>query len=226
MNRPRVSGRRTKDAVRLLIVDDHDILRKGLVEIFTEWSRIGSISEAASGEEAVARLAQGEIDLVLLDWTLPGLSGVPLVQRLVESQRAVPILVLTMHEEALVASAALKAGASGYLTKGCTSEVVFSAVEALLRGGSFVDRQIASQLCTMRHRGAKGLAGGLSLRQQQVYRLLCCGVGVQQIASQLGISPKSVSTHKAVLKRKTGVRSDAELLRFGLTHGIDLNAAL
>lgn len=205
--------------IRVLIADDHGIMREGLKQLFALSSDIVVAGEAANGAEALDSLRLSGIDLILLDMTMPGISGANLITRLRAHDRCPPILVLTMHIELQIARQALMAGASGYLTKDSDPRTLMNAIHKVAAGGRFVDPVIAEKMVL-------DFGGGperepheiLSQREFDIMRLLVHGKSVNDIAEDLKISNKTVSTHKARLMQKMNFQNNAELVRYAVAH--------
>jgi DNA-binding NarL/FixJ family response regulator len=177
--------------------------------------------EAADGAELLERLRQEEFDLLLLDLTMPGLSGVNLIGRVRADHPKLPILVLSMHNELQVAKRVLQAGAAGYVTKGSMQETLIDAVRRVAAGGRFVDPLIAEQM--MFEKSVPGEIAPherLSERELHILKLFAKGRGVNEIAQELFISNKTVSTHKARLMQKLNFQNNAELVRYAADHGL------
>lgn len=205
--------------IRVLIADDHALMREGLKRLFALVTDIVAVAEASNGDEALACLARGGIDLLLLDITMPGCCGDELIRRLRAAYPAVPILVLSMHDEAQIAQRALLAGAAGYSTKDSEPEILLDAIRKVASGSRFLDAGIAESM-------AFSVSGGyashdsLSGRELQILRMLADGLGVNEIADKLDISNKTVSTHKARLMDKMRFSSNADIVKYALTHGL------
>jgi DNA-binding NarL/FixJ family response regulator len=204
--------------IRLLMADDHSLVRSGLKQIFALMPDIEVAGEASNGQEALALLAQAPFDLLLLDLNMPGLSGGDLITRVKAEHPAVPILVLSMHNRPQVAALALKAGADGYLTKDCEPAVLLTAIRKVAARQHFIDPEIASQMAFGSHTSERQQA--LSERELLVLRLLAQGKLVKQIATQLSISDKTVSTHKVRLMEKLSITNMAQLMRYAMEHGL------
>lgn len=206
---------------RLLIADDHRIIREGLKQVLSLHASLTVVGEASNGEEVLDRLAQGDVDLLLLDMTMPGLCGEGLILRLRELYPKLPILVLSMHNEPSIAQRALRAGASGYLTKDRDHETLVAAIRRVSSGSHYLDPILAEQMA-FDASGIEGKSGfsALTEREFQVMRLLASGRCVNDIAGQLSISKKTVSTHKARLMEKMSFASNADLVRYAVTHGL------
>ena len=207
--------------IRLLICDDHAIVRKGLRQLFGIVADIEVVGEAHNGTEALEALRTTAADVVLMDMTMPGLCGEDLIARIRAHHPAQAILVLSMHDEAPVAQRALKAGAAGYLTKDSEPEVLLSAIRRVAAGGNFIDPGIAEQLAFQASgQQVEPSHEALSSREYQVLCLLARGRSVNDIAAELAISNKTVSTHKTRLMEKMGFDSNAALIRYAVTRGL------
>ena len=207
--------------IRLLIADDHAILRAGLRQLFALTTDMQVVCEAANGAEVLAHLRQVPVDLLLLDLNMPGISGADLIARVKAHQSDLPILVFSMHNEPLIATRVLKAGASGYITKGCEPDILLAAVRKVAAHGNYLDPGIAEKMAfdatTTAERPLHTL---LSDRELEVFRLLTSGQSVNAIATQLAISNKTVSTHKTRLMEKLNLSGMAELMRYAMQHDL------
>ncbi len=207
--------------IRLLIADDHTIMREGLKQLFMLVADVRVVAEAESGTQLIELLRQVEIDLLLLDMNMPGISGEILIARLHVQYPKLPILVLSMHNEIHIAQRALRAGALGYLTKDRDPETLLVAMRRVVSGQRYLDPALAEQIA-LQSSGLKQqtYVESLSDREFQILRLLAHGMSVNQIAEQLVISNKTVSTHKTRLMEKMGFSSTADIVRFAMTLGI------
>jgi DNA-binding NarL/FixJ family response regulator len=208
--------------IRMLIADDHAIVRGGLKQIFALAPDIELAGEAANGAEVLQQLNHGVFDLLLLDMNMPGVSGVDLISRIKLIRADLPILVFTMHNETQVATRALKAGASGYITKDSDPERLLAAIRKVSAGGKYIDPALAEQMAfDATSPNLRVLPHVLlSDREFEVFRLLVAGKGVNEIAEHLSISNKTVSTHKVHLMEKMNLSSVAELVRYAVQHGL------
>lgn len=207
--------------IRLLIVDDHAIMREGLKQLFAITSDLQVVAEAENGAMALERLHQGDIDLLLLDMNMPGLSGEDLIVHIRAHYPAQRILMLSMHNEPQIAQRMLRAGATGYLCKTCTPETLFGAIRRVASGVRAIDPQIAENIALeasnpvqQRHHGK------LTERELQVLRLFALGSNVGGIAETLEISNKTVSTHKTRLMEKMGFSSNADIVRYAVSQNL------
>jgi len=207
--------------IRMLIADDHTIMREGLKQLFSLVADVQVVAEAESGTQLIELLRQVEIDLLLLDMNMPGISGEILIARLHTQYPKLPILVLSMHNEIHIAQRALRAGALGYLTKDRDPETLLVAMRRVVSGQRYLDPGLAEQIA-LQNSGLKQqtFVESLSDREFQILRLLAHGMSVNQIAEQLVISNKTVSTHKTRLMEKMGFSSTADIVRFAMTLGI------
>jgi len=207
--------------IRVLIADDHVIVRNGLKQLFGLMGDITVAGEATNGDEVLEALKHGHFDLLLLDLTMPGLSGVNLIGRILASHSKLPILVLSMHNELQIAKRVLQAGAAGFVTKGSEQDTLMSAIRKVAAGGRFVDPTVAEQM--MFEKPAEGESAPherLSERELHIMKLFANGKGINEIAAELFISNKTVSTHKARLMQKLNFQSNAELVRYAADHGL------
>jgi DNA-binding NarL/FixJ family response regulator len=206
---------------RVLIADDHAIVREGLKQLFALDNRVVVAGEAVNGAQVLDTLRDGVFDLVLLDMAMPGVSGVNLISRIRAQEGAPPILVLSMHNELQIARRALNAGAAGYLTKDSQPEVLMTAIHKVAAGGRFIDPVLAEEMVFEadgpEQRRPHVL---LSDREFHILRLLVRGMAVNSIAQELAISNKTVSTHKARLMQKMKMDNNAELVRYAVDHGL------
>ena len=207
--------------IRILIADDHAIVRGGLVQLFSLAGDMTVVAQATNGGQVMESLRATPCDLVLLDLSMPGASGVELIARIRAHVPALPILVLSMHNEALVVRRALKAGANGYMSKDGDPETLLLAARKVAAGGRYLDPGLAELLVFDSDAGQREHPHEqLSNRELSIFRLFVCGKTVNQIADELAISNKTVSTHKARLMQKMGFQSNADMLRYGIDHAL------
>lgn len=205
--------------MRILLVDDHAVVRRGLKQILVEEFPIAVIGEASDAPTAVELIRQETWELVILDVTMPGRSGLEALGDIRHMRPSLPVLVLSMHAEDQLAVRMLKAGAAGYVTKDNAPEALVGAVRRVLTGGRYISEQLAEQLVLeMQRDDAKPLHERLSDREFEVLRAVAAGKTVTQIASDLSLSTKTVSTYRTRLLEKMGMASNAELTRYALTH--------
>ena len=207
--------------IRLLVADDHTLVREGLKQILAAAPDLQVAGEAVDGDQTLAKVRAGEFDLVLLDMSMPGIAGIELIRRLKLEKPRLRILVLSMHGEQQYAARAYKAGASGYLTKDSASGELVGAIRKVAAGGVYISPAAAEQLALDAAPGQSGPRHvTLSDREFEVFRLLVSGRSVGDIADQLNLSAKTVSTHKTRIQEKMGLPSTAELVRYALEHNL------
>jgi DNA-binding NarL/FixJ family response regulator len=205
--------------IRLLIADDHAIVRSGLAQIFALTTDVHVAGEACNGLEAMALLRQQSFDVVLMDLNMPGISGSELIERVKAQQSGLPILVLSMHDSPQVAAQALRAGADGFMTKDCEPEVLLSAIRKVAAHGRYIAPDIAVKIAfDASTPDQREPHLDLSARELTVLRFLTQGLTVKAIGAQLSISSKTVSTHKVRLMEKLGTPSMADLMRYAIEH--------
>ncbi|ADE11826.1 response regulator [Sideroxydans lithotrophicus] len=206
--------------IRVFIADDHAIVREGLKQLFT-LSGISMAGEATNGAQLLESLRKVQVDLLLLDMTMPGISGVELIERIRAQDPQLPILVLSMHNEPQIARRALIAGAAGYCTKDSDPEVLIEAIRKVASGGRFIAPSLAEKMAFDTGQHAQYLPREvLSEREYTILHLLVQGKSVNEVAAELVISNKTVSTHKARLMQKLNLQNNAELIRYGVEHGL------
>ncbi|MDH3286896.1 MAG: response regulator transcription factor [Betaproteobacteria bacterium] len=205
--------------IRVLLADDHTIVRAGLKELLSETGDIAVSGEANNGAEALARIREGDYDIAVLDMSMPGRSGIELIRQVKQEKPRLPILVLSMHSEEQYAVRALKAGASGYLTKESAADQLVAAIRRIAAGGAFVTPETAQRLALDVNNAATAAPHTLlSDREFQVLRLIAGGTSVSEIARQLSLSVKTISTHKTRIMRKMQLANQAELIRYAIEH--------
>lgn len=207
--------------IRLIIADDHTILRSGLKQLFATVGDVEVVGEASSGSELLQLLDIQQVELLLLDLSMPGSNGIQLIFQLKQAHPELRILVLSMHDELPVAKRALNVGAMGFITKGCGPETLLAAARKVAAGRRYIDPSFAEQLMfDHAFSDSTALHEKLSTRELQVLTLLTGGKSVNEIADELLISNKTVSTHKSRLMEKLGIRSNAELVRYAIEQNI------
>ncbi|MRV74445.1 response regulator [Duganella sp. FT92W] len=206
--------------IKVLIADDHAIVREGLRQLFALCPDLGVAGEAVNGGQVLSHLRGGEVDLLLLDMAMSGISGVDLIKRVRLHHGALPVLVLSMHNEVQIARRALAAGANGYLTKDCGAETLTTAIRKVASGGRYIDPRIVERMVFEGDDEQAPPHEQLSSREQRILGLLGQGRTVNEIAAELSISNKTVSTHKARLMQKMSFANNAELMRYVFTHDV------
>jgi DNA-binding NarL/FixJ family response regulator len=203
--------------IKVLLGDDHAIVRQGLKQILSEESGMYFCGEAENGQAVLNAIYKENWDVLILDISMPGLSGLDILKEVKKIRPRLPVLVLTMHSEEQFALRSLKAGASGYLTKDSAPEELVKAVKKLLDGGKYVNQQLAEILAADIERDSnKPLHDSLSDREYQVMRLIASGRTAKQIADQLALSVKTISTYRARLLEKMNMKTNAELTHYAI----------
>ena len=207
---------------RVLIADDHEVVRRGLKQILRdEFSKI-KVSEAGTSQEALEAALGHALDLVLLDINMPGRSGLDVLQEIREQRPKLPVLVLSISPEEEFALRCLKLGAAGYLSKRSASDELILAVKKALAGGKYVTAALAEKL-------AASLAGGdaaqlphevLSNRELQVLRMIANGKTIKEISAELSLSEKTIATYRARISEKMGLATNVELTRYAIQHNL------
>ena len=209
--------------LRVLIGDDHRIVREGLKQILADAPDVRVVAEAQTGPEVLAQVAQlhasAGLDLVLLDIALPGIDGLDVLQQIKREHPKLPVLMLSTYPEKQYAVRCIKLGASGYLNKSADPDDMLAAVRKVAAGGVFLTASTAEALAAaVVQGGAQAGPEALSHREHQVYRLLTQGRTVSEIGAQLGLAPNTVSTYRARILEKTGTKNDVELALYAERH--------
>ena len=206
--------------IRILIADDHDILRAGLKHILQESGDIVVAGEASDGHTALMQVRSGSWDAMVLDLSMPGKSGIELIKQIKSEFPKLPILILSMHQEDIYAVRALKAGASGYLCKDSAETLLAQAIRKVAGGGLFINQAVAEKLAVemLSGTGSGAPHSRLTDREYQVFLLLAKGLGVTDIGRELNLSVKTASTHKARILEKMDLGNTAELIRYAIRY--------
>ncbi|MEY3263417.1 MAG: hypothetical protein RL717_894 [Pseudomonadota bacterium] len=207
--------------IRVVVADDHTIMREGLKRILHGAEDIEVIGEAVDGFETLALVRRGGFDLLLMDLSMPGRSGVDLIRQIKDEAPKLPLLVLTMHEEEQYAVRAIRAGALGYLTKESAGTQLISAIRKVAIGRPYISMEVAEQLAIDAMPARQDMPHkSLSDREFEVFNLLVSGKSITEIAEMLHLSVKTVSTHKTRILQKMSSHSLAELVQYAVAHGL------
>ena len=208
--------------IKVLICDDHLIVRQGIKQVLADAPDIVAVAEAGNGPEALARVREGGIDVVLLDIAMPQRDGLDILRQLKAEAPKLPVLMLSTYPDRQYAVRSLKMGAAGYLNKSADAAQMIDAVRRVARGALFITPSVAELLAGALSTGGDDapLAEQLSHREYQVFRLLATGSSVGEIAEQLALSSNTVSTYRARILDKTGVRNDVELALYAVRHAL------
>lgn len=207
--------------VKILVADDHAIVREGLKQILADTDDIHVAGEASCSQQVLDMVRSRDFDLVLLDISMPGLNGLDTVKLLKKEKPNLKMLVLSIHPEDQYAVRAIKAGASGYLTKESDPEVLISAIRDVARGGKYISRSLSEQLVNyLSNASGTPTHEILSDREYQVVMMIAQGKTVSQIADELSLSVKTISTNRTRALRKMGMKTNAELTHYAFKQGL------
>lgn len=206
--------------IRVLLADDHNLVREGIRQLLAAAADIRVEAEAANGNDALEAIKTTEFDIAVLDMSMPGLAGIDLIKRVKAERPKLRMLVLSMHGENQYAARALKAGASGYLTKDAAAAQLVSAIRKIASGGVHITEAVAAQLVVANGDADVPPHTLLSDREFEVFRQLVAGRGITEIADRLNLSVKTVSTHKTRILQKMSMQSTAELVRYAMEKGL------
>jgi DNA-binding NarL/FixJ family response regulator len=203
--------------MRVIVADDHTLFRAGLLRMLSDFPDIQVVAEASTGDETLAAAQAVAADLLILDLVMPGPTGVPLIERLRREQPALPILVLTMHDEPATVRRTLQSGALGFITKDADPDTLLAAITSVAQHTPYVAPALAVRLVMHgEDRVQVAPVSPLSKREEEVMELIAEGLALNQIAKRLSVSPKTVTSHKANLMEKLGLKTNADLIRYVL----------
>jgi two-component system, NarL family, invasion response regulator UvrY len=205
---------------RILLVDDHPIVRQGIKQVLAGAFRPARVGEAANAEEGMSEIRGSDWDVMVLDLTLPGTSGLDLLKDLRRERPTLPVLVLSMHPPEQFARRVMNAGASGYLTKDTSPTELVKAVGEVIAGRRYLNPAVIEELEENLPERGQRPHESLSDREYQVMRMIASGLTVSQIALRLSLSGKTVSTYRARVLEKMGLKTTAELMHYGIQHGL------
>jgi DNA-binding NarL/FixJ family response regulator len=207
--------------IRVVLADDHTIVREGLKQLLGAAEGLEVVGEAHDGHEVMKTVREREFDLLLLDMSMPGKSGIELIKQVRAEKPKLRMLVLSMHAERQYAIRAIRAGASGYITKESASRQLVEAIRKVAAGGAFISAEVAEQLALRAMPGAQSMPHeALSDREFQVFRMIAEGRSISDIAERLSLSVKTVSTHKANIMQKMQMDTAGEIMRYALSNGL------
>ena len=207
--------------IRLVIADDHTLMREGLKRIFEGNDEITVVGEAIDGFSVISQVRKGGFDMLLLDLSMPGRSGIDLIRQIRTEAPKLPILVLTMYEEEQYAVRSIRAGAQGYLTKESAGDQLVNAIKKVASGRPYISMEVAEQLALGIMTPEKEMPHTqLSDREFEVFNLLASGKSITDIGAQLHLSVKTVSTHKSRILTKMGMHSLAEIVQYAVTQNL------
>jgi two-component system, NarL family, response regulator NreC len=205
--------------IRVLVVDDHAVVRSGLRALLDREDQIAVVDEAATADEAVFRMIEHKPDVLLMDVTMPGMSGLEAIPKLLQASPATRVLMLSMHDDPRYVREAFAAGASGYVLKEAADTEVVAAIRTVAAGQSYVNPSLGARMAEAEGKAAaEAKADPLSEREHEVLRMLALGHTNQEIAKALYISVRTAETHRAHIMQKLGLASRADLVRYALAH--------
>jgi len=203
--------------LRILIADDHEIVRKGLMKVLAETLQPIKLDEASNGQEAMSKVLKSEYDLVVLDLKMPGKSGLDALKEIKQHRPKLPVVILSMHPEEQFAIRAMRAGASGYLTKECAGDELVLAIRKALKGEKYISDSLSQILAGgLESDSEKPLHEILSDREYQVMLMIASGKTVGAIAKELYLSVKTISSYRANILLKTRMKNNAELTHYAI----------
>lgn len=212
--------------IKVLVADDHPIFRAGIKHILSKHSDIKVACEVENGDELLKNIRLDTFDIILLDMSMPGISGVELIKKIKSEQPKLPILVLSMHKEDIYAVRTIKVGASGYVCKDNASTDLVQAVRKVASGGKFVTPVLAEQIALDMSSAAANISPHtmLSNREFQIFLMIAGGKSLSEIAEELTLSVKTVSTHRVRIKEKMNLTNNSDFMRYANTHNLLLPA--
>lgn len=206
--------------INVLLVDDHELVRTGIRRLLTDVKGIKVYAEVDSGEAAIAAVRETRPDVMLMDVSMPGIGGMEATRRLTHSYPDLKVIILTVHTDDPFPGQLLKAGAMGYLSKGCNVDEMIHAIRQVAAGKRYISPSVAQSLALSLLPGAESPFERLSQRELQVMMMLMQGNKMCDISTKLCLSPKTISTYRYRLYEKLGVHNDAELTRLAMRHGM------
>ncbi len=207
--------------IRVLVVDDHAVVRQGIRQILQEDENMEVVGEATNGAEALERLLYDQVDVAVMDISMPGMSSLEAIRHIRHDYPRVAVLVLSVHPEEQYATRAMRTGAAGYLTKSSAPEELVTAIKRVARGYRYISETLAERLALDLQEGVtRPLYERLSDREYEVFRRLAIGQTVQQIGQDLMLSPKTVSTYRTRMMKKMRMTTRGELMRYAVSHGL------
>ncbi len=220
-----MSEARAQNRVRVVLVDDHAVVREGYRRLLERTEEITVVAEAASGEEAYRVICDEMPDVAVMDINLPGMSGIEVVRRVIARMPDQKILMFSMHEDTVFSSRALQAGARGYVTKSSAPDVLVEAVRLVAAGKLYISHEMAQELAAQMIPGKENPLEALSAREFEVFQLLVGGHSLQEISRRLYLSYKTVANYQSSIRQKLDVSNTAQVIRVALSHGLLASAA-
>ena len=210
----------TKETIKIIIADDHPLFRRGLKHALEETSDIEVIGEASNGDNLLSMIKSNNLDMVLLDISMPGKSGLDLLKQLKSEHSKLPILILSVYPEEQYAVRFIKAGASGYLTKESAAEKLAEAIRKIAAGGKYASTAVIEKLAFDFSDSEKPLHETLSDREYQVFGMIAIGKSLTEIGVDLSLSVKTISTHRTRILEKMKMKKNAQLIHYAITRNL------
>jgi len=205
-------------AIRIMLVDDHAVVRAGFRRLLEQQPDMQVVAECGEGDRAYALFLEHEPGVVVIDLTMPGVSGLEVIRRIISREPGARILVFSMHEDASLAERAIQLGARGYVTKSSAPEILTTAVREVAAGKLYLSSDIATSIAILKLTGDANPVKLLSPREFEVFRLLVAGRPVADIAKSLNLSGKTIANYQTLVKQKLGVGNDVELVLLAQRH--------
>ena len=209
---------KTKEKIKVIIADDHPLFRRGLKNAFSETSDIEVVAEAENGDELLNKIKGLDLSIVLMDVAMPGIHGLVLLKKIREEYPKTPVLVLTVYPEEHYAVRFFKAGASGFIHKESSTDVIYAAVRKVAMGGKFASPEITEKLAFDFGKTDRPLHENLSDREHQVFMMLAEGESPTEIGKKLSLSVKTISTHRSRILEKMQMKKNAELIHYAISN--------
>ena len=210
----------SKPLIRVMLVDDHAVVRAGIKRLLEQESRFSVVAEAESGERAYVLFAEFLPDVCVMDISMPGMGGLEAIKKIIARYPNAKLLVLSMHENAAFANQAIKAGAKGYLAKNGLAEELINALESVIKNQHYISANIAQKIAVESHSKQQDLLQQLTAREFEIFRMLCEGVEINQIGNTLNISIKTVANYQTTIKQKLGIHNTVEMVRLAIRYGL------
>lgn len=208
------------DVIKVMLVDDHAVVRAGYQMLLKNLPDLEVIAEAASGEEAYRLHSTYQPDVIVMDLSLPGISGLETIKRINSRGTKTKILVFSMHEETIFVEQALQAGASGYITKSSAPQLLVEAIKKLSNGEKYIDPELAQQLAIEKSRGQDSPLSDFSAREFEIFCMLAEGLNTSEVAKKLSLSYKTVANYSTQIKTKLDVATVADIARIAIRYNI------
>ncbi len=208
------------DKIKVMLVDDHAVVRAGYQMLLKNSPEIEVVAEANSGEEACRLHDINEIDVIVMDLSLPGIGGIEAIKRIHAHDNKTQILVFSMHEEIIFVEQSLQAGASGYITKSTAPQLLVDAIKRLSRGEKYIDPELAQRLAIEKSRGKDSPLSDFSTREFEIFCMLAEGLNTSEIAKRLSLSYKTVANYSTQIKNKLDVATVADIARIAIRYNI------